>query len=226
MHHHFIYGMDDGAKTYEDMTAMLRLAHEDGIRSIIATPHATPGLAPFPRNLLLLRLQEARQFCAEESLDLVLYPGAEIMYTPQAAAMIADGRMPPLADTKNVLLEFMPDVLYETLERGIQELLRYGYTPILAHVERYRCLMVRAKRARRLKEEYPVRFQVNCSTVLSGKGFMTTRTIDSLLRDKLIDCVATDAHDRVYRVCRMQSAYRMLEKKVGSTYAQVLTGIA
>ena len=226
IHHHFIYGIDDGPKTYEEMTAMLRKAYEDGIRNIIATPHATPGLEPFAQPLLMQRLQEAQQYCTQQGFDLELQPGAEIMYTPQAAAMVADGKIPSLANTKNVLVEFMPDVSYQTLERAVQEFLRSGYTPILAHMERYRCLMTSPKRARRLKEIYPVSFQVNCSTVLKSKGFFTTRTINALLKDKLIDHIATDAHDCSHRPCKMQSAYRTLDKKLGAEYAQALTGIS
>ena len=47
IHSHFVYGMDDGAKTREDMEAMLVAAYADGIKSLVATPHMTPGIKPF-----------------------------------------------------------------------------------------------------------------------------------------------------------------------------------
>ena len=46
IHAHFVYGMDDGAKTREDMEAMLDAAYADGITSLVATPHMTPGIKP------------------------------------------------------------------------------------------------------------------------------------------------------------------------------------
>ena len=225
MHHHFLYGMDDGPKTYEDMTAMLRRAYEDGIRKIIATPHATPGHVAFAPTLLLQRLKEAQYCCMRHGFDLTLYSGAEIMYTPQAAAMVADGRIPTLANTKNVLVEFMPDVTFKTVDGAIQEFLKFGYIPILAHMERYRCLMTHIKRTIFLKELYPVAFQVNCSTVLGGKDFFTSKTINTLFEEKLIDHVATDAHDCTRRPCRMRSAYYALVQQVGGEYARFLTGM-
>lgn len=47
IHHHLLYGMDDGPKGIEEMEAMIEAAYSDGIRIIIATPHASPGVHPF-----------------------------------------------------------------------------------------------------------------------------------------------------------------------------------
>ena len=38
IHSHFVYGVDDGARTREDMEAMLDAAHADGIASLVSTP--------------------------------------------------------------------------------------------------------------------------------------------------------------------------------------------
>ena len=62
IHAHFVYGMDDGARTREDMEAMLDAAYADGITSLVATPHMTPGIKPFNPDIFRLRLEEtARQ---------------------------------------------------------------------------------------------------------------------------------------------------------------------
>ena len=42
LHSHFVYGVDDGARTRADMEAMLDAAYADGIVSMFATPHITP----------------------------------------------------------------------------------------------------------------------------------------------------------------------------------------
>ena len=47
IHSHFIYGMDDGAATREDMFRMLTVAYKDNIALLFATPHITPGVSPF-----------------------------------------------------------------------------------------------------------------------------------------------------------------------------------
>ena len=40
IHSHILWGLDDGAKTFEDSLAMARLAKECGTTDIVATPHA------------------------------------------------------------------------------------------------------------------------------------------------------------------------------------------
>lgn len=48
-HAHFIYGVDDGAQTREEMYAMLDAAAADGVRHLFATSHSTPGMEHFPQ---------------------------------------------------------------------------------------------------------------------------------------------------------------------------------
>ena len=40
IHSHVLYGLDDGARTFEDSVEMLRLARNAGTTDIVATPHA------------------------------------------------------------------------------------------------------------------------------------------------------------------------------------------
>ena len=42
MHCHILPGVDDGAKDIDETRQMLRIAYEEGIRCIIATPHHHP----------------------------------------------------------------------------------------------------------------------------------------------------------------------------------------
>ena len=46
-HAHFVYGVDDGARTREEMFAMLDAAAADGVTRLFATSHSTPGMEPF-----------------------------------------------------------------------------------------------------------------------------------------------------------------------------------
>ena len=50
-HAHFVYGVDDGAQTREEMYAMLDAAAADGVRHLFATSHSTPGMERFPQEI-------------------------------------------------------------------------------------------------------------------------------------------------------------------------------
>ncbi len=223
-HHHLVYGIDDGPASRIMMSGMLQYAHTDGVRAIIATPHAIPGARPFKMDVYRTRLEEARALCAENGLDIALYTGCEIMYTDKALPMLLSGEIPTLAESDSVLIEFLPNVSYDAVVEAVLELSDEGFRPILAHVERYGCLMLHPKRAVALHEQHGARYQVNCQTVIDGAGFLRGRTIDRLLKEQMIDYIATDAHNVKTRPCRMGAAYHALIKRVDKAYADRLTG--
>ena len=116
IHHHLIYGLDDGAQTWEQTQQMLTQARENGIRRIIATPHAEPGMRPFPMRELMERIRQARDWCIQQGMQLEILPGCEIFYTPQTVRMLRDGLIPTLAESEFVLVEFLPTAPYRELQ--------------------------------------------------------------------------------------------------------------
>ena len=109
-HAHFVYGVDDGARTREEMFAMLDAAAADGVTRLFATSHSTPGMEPFPRDVYQRHLDFARAYCAEKGYALMLESGSELLYTPAAAYAAAEHSLVTLGGTDWVLLEFVPDV--------------------------------------------------------------------------------------------------------------------
>ena len=118
MHHHLIYGIDDGARGFAGTERMIRQAVENRVHAIITTPHMTPGLEPFPEEDYRTRLDEVQKWLQNQQIDLTLYPGAEVLYTPNTPHMLAEGRVPSLANSSLVLLEFLPD-------SGFSEMMRF-----------------------------------------------------------------------------------------------------
>lgn len=224
IHSHFIYGIDDGAKTRAEMETMLDAAHADSVVSLFATPHVTPGVKPFNEGAYASRLEEARRYCRERGYGMQLYAGAELLYTPALERHAIEHRLPTLGDSEFVLIEFVPDVGYAEMEGALAQLNRCGYIPIVAHIERYECLY-RGKSAAKLKEGCDVRYQVNANTVVTEQGFFRRRKIESWFAAGLVDFVASDAHDARRRKTNMRKAYRMLKQKYGPEQAERLTGL-
>lgn len=222
IHAHFVYGLDDGAQTLEDMKAMLDAACADGIAALFATPHVIPGVRPFDDALFERHLQAARDYCEEKAYAITLHKGAEIMYTPVLQQYVLERSLPVMAGTNRILLEFIPQISYGELEAAVDLLERSGYVTILAHVERYRCLAA-GRNAYILKQAHDVRYQMNGSSILEG-GFFQTRKVWRWLQDGLIDHIATDAHSCHRRPSNMTRAYKLLCRRVGETYADQLTG--
>jgi len=224
IHQHLVYGVDDGPKTFRKSCAMLQMAHENGVKRIIATPHVVPGVNNFDVESFLKKLERMRQYSEQQGIHVELLPGAEIFYTAQTCEFLIENRIPTLAGTQYVLVEFLPDVSYQQIRDASENLLRNGYIPILAHIERYKCLVSRPQSAFDLKERLKVRYQVNCSTVIHGKGILVNRFCKKLLQNGLIDVVASDAHNIDTRPVRLMEAYQVLEERYGAAYAEHLTG--
>lgn len=225
IHHHILYGIDDGAATPQKMYEMLQKAAEDNIGRIVATPHVTPGVKRFDRDQYDRALCDARRYCDEKGLDIELYEGCEILYTSQTPNFLADGRIPTMADTDYVLVEFSPDVRFERFKEALDSLQGYGYLPIVAHVERYACLAQHPARAEKIKEEMDVYFQVNCSSIIGNKksSMGNHRFVEKLLDWDLIDAIGSDAHSPNMRAVHMREAWQKLKKEFGAAYANELT---
>lgn len=224
IHSHFIYGLDDGARTRADMEAMLDAAKADGISALFATPHIVPGMRPFDFDRYYARLAQARGYCAEREYGIRIYSGAEIMYTPAMQRRILDHMLPTLADSKYALIEFLPEVALDEMDEALGLMERGGYVPIIAHIERYKCLL-HGRNAEKLKERYDLRYQVNANTILNERGFLRTRHIRNWFSAGLIDHIASDAHNLQLRPYRMRAAYELLVSRYGGEYAMRLAGV-
>lgn len=224
IHQHCLYGVDDGAATKLEMQNMLLAAHADGIRVILATPHIAPGIKPFSVELYKAQIEEADAFAKAKNLDLRVYSGAEILYGFQTRRFLSEHRLPTLADSGKVLLEFCLDVKYPEIENAVLTVLRTGHLPVLAHIERYPCLMQKARGLRLLKKQYDVSCQVNADSVLRNWNSVMSGAMKRAIADGTIDFVASDAHSPRSGAYAMQKAYAKLEQHFGADLADRLTG--
>lgn len=223
IHHHLIYGVDDGARTFEDMQEMIRRAVEENVGDIVCTSHATPGGRPFPMERYHRHMQQAREWIDEMKLPLRLHSGCEVLYTDTSARLLAEKQYPSLADSKSVLIEFNPDTEFRRFCDAARMIGNEGFDVIFAHVERYQALR-NLNHVRELRESYGVFMQMNTSTIVNRKGFFFERWVRHILEEGYIDCVATDSHNVTNRCCNMRLCHEMLKARYGSEMADELCG--
>lgn len=225
IHHHIIYGIDDGPKTKDEMFAMLDRAAEEGVEKLYATPHYKLGIKPFDRNLYQARLQEARTYLKSNNIALEILEGAEVFYIPEISQQYLNEGLPTLGRSNFVLMEFQPAILYAEMLRIVDQICSFGYNLIFAHVERYRCLTLLPHRTDALKDRFPVYYQVNASSILNETNLLVRRFANWLLKEELVDFVASDAHNIRTRPCNLQRAFQKLSCSYGEAYATELLGV-
>jgi protein-tyrosine phosphatase len=192
-HCHIVPGLDDGAKDDKSALAIALLLCEMGVRQVVATPHVISDLYPNTTAGILEGVDKLRSLLDASKIALDVLPGAEYYAEGALLSRIDKGDLLAFGEEKYVLFESPVEYQPMVLEEIVFHLLSAGYTPLLAHVERYRFLQKEFSAVTHLRE-IGVRFQVNHSSFLlpktSGRGEMARK----LYIKGLVDALGTDMH--------------------------------
>ena len=221
IHSHVLPGMDDGSHDMEQSVQMLRLAREEGITHMILTPHYKQGRYRADTGMIHSRIRQLQELIEREELGIQLYAGTEAYYRSGLAEKLEEGELCTLNGTNSVLLEFSPFEEYLYIRNSMDELLGMGYQPVLAHVERYQCLVKDIEKVRYLKD-MGCEIQVNAGSISGNNGFGMKRFTHKLLKEELVDYLGTDAHDMEKRKPLMKKCVHLITKKCRTEYAEAL----
>lgn len=212
IHAHILPGVDDGSSDMEETIQMLKQAKEQGIGTIIATPHYSSR----SENTSVEQLRAVRNMVQEKAdqleLGIDIRLGNELYYTESIVDMLKTGEALTLADSRYVLVEFSTPQDYTYIFRAMNQLVQAGYAPILAHVERYRCLYKREDLVSELVK-LGCYIQMNSSSLIGGI-FNTEAALNrKLLNLGLVHFIGSDCHDARIRVPNMKDVIKTLQKK-------------
>ena len=137
MHCHILPGIDDGAKDEKDALELLRAEKEQGISKVVFTPHFNPERISLDKFLDMRKKSYERLKNTEgfSGLGIETKLGAEVYYSMRLIEMDVSGLC--FENTNYIMLEFPTNVRPYGITHTVQNLMDRGYTPILAHVERY-----------------------------------------------------------------------------------------
>lgn len=217
MHCHILPGVDDGAKDIEEMKAMLKIAYNDGIRCMIATPHHHPKRGAEPPEVLRKQAKILRDAAHEIDEKFRIYLGTEIYFGQDVTEQIKNGDILTMNHRDYILVEFAPGQMFSYIMQGLQQLQFAGYQVILAHVERYACITEDIRLAEQLYE-MGIYLQVNAGSITGDSGRQLKKFVRELLKEDLVFCVGSDAHDTKKRPPKMRKAADYVEKKYGQDY--------
>ena len=109
IHAHILPGLDDGPATTADALEMARMAVEDGIRIIIATPHCLNGLYTNYRKGIISACSEFNLVLKKELIPLEVLPGSEVHLGLEILDDLESGRLMTLNDTGRYFFLELPD---------------------------------------------------------------------------------------------------------------------
>lgn len=221
IHCHILPHVDDGSENAGETLALLRKEYEDGVRDIILTPHYRMGMFETPEKVIEQEYKKVRRFLKKHGVRQHLYLGCEYHSSSRMVEDLLNGLRPTLANSDYVLTEFSANHTFVQIRAQVYELAAVGYIPIIAHVERYPCLSKDLRLMEELKD-LGAQIQITSGSLLPKANSKIRRFCVRLLKEELVDYVATDAHHVKGRAPDLGECSRYLEKKFGTRHAKRL----
>lgn len=186
----------------------------EGVTKVICTPHQSRELRR--ADVIRSRFSELKDVAASSGIEFFL--GSEIYYYDGMAADLKSGELLTLNDSRHVLVEFSTRADIAYIPDAAYALSIAGYVPVIAHIERYPYLG---------KEEYfelrsnGAQIQVNSSS-FEKKDY--AKTLKLLLKNGLVDYIASDCHNDTRRLPRFGAAKKYISKKFPRLYDKLFSG--
>lgn len=214
IHSHILPGVDDGAKDMEQSLAMAKQYLENGINTVVATPHYIEDSYNKEKDHNEEVLDELREELEKRDIDLRIYLGNEVYLSPKTIDDIEEGRVATLNGSHYVLLELPMYDIPIYFQDIIYALQLKGYKAIIAHPERNSKIM----------EDPNILYdyikngclaQINLASLEGSYGSRIEETAKILLEHKMIHFFGTDAHSDGSRSPRLSKGFERLKTLVG-----------
>src|SRR5688500_944478 len=199
---------------------MCRMAADEGIETIVATPHVLRGrwrTAPVAE--LEARIDTLRDKVGATPRLLL---GSEYFFGHDVADVLRAGNaIVPLAGSRYVLIELASNNVPPLLDQPLYRMQLDGWIPIIAHPERNIVLQAKPELLASLIE-IGTRMQITAGSLTGEFGSSAQRAAEAWVAGGLVHFVATDAHNTTKRPPKAQAAIAALRAIAGDTVADAL----
>ena len=210
IHNHILFDIDDGAEDIDTCVQMCIDAYKNGCTAIAVTPHffKYKKLDEFVYERTE-KIRTLRHILENEDIPLLVFSCAELFLSDEIFdAENLDALT--INHSRYMLCEFpLGPFDVNRVPLWIDELISRGYTPIIAHPERY----VEFHRNFHIIDELldrDVVFQVNIDSLTGSNGPEPQGMAIDMVRRKIAKLIATDAHDLEYRHTRIKEKLHQL----------------
>jgi protein-tyrosine phosphatase len=216
IHCHLLPAVDDGADSWDVTLEMCRLAQEDGVTEIVATPHANYQYV-YDRALHLDLLEELRERAPK--LKFTLGCDFHLSYENVQDAKAHPERY-AIGDTRYLLVE-LSDYSAFNIKETLTELQAVGLLPIVTHPERNAVILSNPELLDRFAETGCL-FQVTANSLTGYWGKKKQKLCEKMLKKKMVHFIASDAHGVTNRTPILSAARIAATKIIGDEAADKL----
>ena len=218
IHCHLLPGLDDGAKSWEESLAMAAMAAEDGVGTVVATPHQLGAYAHIDADNIRRNASRLQQQLSERGITVELVPGADVRIDEALLPRLRQGQVLTLADRrKHVLLE-LPHELYFPIAGVLDGLRAAGLVGVLSHPERNQGLLKQPQTTAALVDSGCL-MQVTAGSLTGAFGSASREMAEWMLEEGLVHFLATDAHGLRSRRPLLRRAFERAAQLAGEETA-------
>jgi protein-tyrosine phosphatase len=192
MHCHLFPAIDDGAENYDESIAMVEGLYTLGYRKFIVTPHIMSDFYRNSHETIRESCLRLREVLRDRKIDVEIEPAAEYYLDEDFTRLLAKKDL--LFFGKNYLLietNYMNPM--QNFDDVIFSIKLAGYTPVLAHPERYIYLYDNFDNYEKLFEK-EVLFQVNLASFAGYYSPQAAKIAEKLVKNKMVHFIGTDIH--------------------------------
>ncbi len=221
IHCHLLPGIDDGSEDWQETLRMAQMAVDDGITTIICTPHQLGSYTHRKGVEIRGLVAQTQQVLNDHQIPLRILSGADVRIDEDMLYRLRSGDCVSLADQrKHVLLE-LPHELYLPVEPVLNQLRSLGMVGILSHPERNQGILRQPEVLVPLVSSGCL-MQVTADSVVGTFGAPSQKLAEWMLTRGLVHFIATDAHGSRRRKPIMSAAHRRVAELVGNEVADAL----
>lgn len=220
IHSHILPDVDDGAKDIEASLELLEMLKQQGVTAVIATPHFYPSHQSAEDFAEKAKLAYMKLKSKTDSTELPkIFLGCELRYFSGISKSNNINQF-AISGSNYLLLELpygapitrlvIDDII------ALNEVL--GFTPILAHIERYHKVKGYKKLLKLIADGYALA-HINSDGVISKEE---AKACEKLIKGGYVSFVASDTHSPTRRPPKFTEAFEKISERLGRSAASRL----
>ncbi|MEW5692646.1 MAG: CpsB/CapC family capsule biosynthesis tyrosine phosphatase [Candidatus Hydrogenedentota bacterium] len=224
IHSHILPNLDDGPDDFETSLEMMRIAEQDGITDIIATPHLlTNSVDKEKVKLIHSNVSLLNEIAENEKINVKLHPASENMASEDMTKHLLQKKtiLPLNKNNRYLLIEFSLYNIPDWAELLIFQCLIDGIIPVLSHPERIKTVIEDPSIIYDLVIK-GVLCQMDAPSITGVFGKDIQKLAFKLLQCRLIHFIGTDSHNTTTRKPVLSQARDKAAEIVGEKMAEIL----
>ncbi|WP_026994633.1 tyrosine-protein phosphatase [Flectobacillus major] len=215
IHSHVLPGIDDGSPDMETSVNLISELSQLGFHNIITTPHIRMEVYPNTPSIIKGKVDEVNAALAQQNINMTIQGSAEYYIDDNFSEILQSENTIPFPGNKYLLAEYPMIAPLMNFEQRVFEMTKRGFTPIIAHPERYRYWHAQPEVFQRLKD-LGCLLQLNILSVEGYYGPDIKKCALQLMKNNLYDVIGTDLHherhlNRIKKLSEMSKEMKLLE---------------